>query len=181
MNRPRWKMRMRYRFLLRKWEKCQNDLSKDEAYRILEYQFFFMSERKIDTVLIDSCLNCIFPDRHEWAYSEKERRWDQLLERIEQEEENQKSVQERPVPHSHYRRIPSSAIAFVLLFAILLIGSTVAYALGFDVIQYVVHWTEELLNITVTTDSSETTDVEQVFEIESNRGVALDLKEALDL
>lgn len=53
-----------------------------------------------------------------------------------------------------YKRVPSSAIAFVLLFAILLIGSTVAYALGFDVIQYVVHWTEELLNITVTTDSS---------------------------
>ena len=91
----------------------------------------------------------------------------------------QKRVQGRPVPHPRYKRVPSSAIAFVFLFAILLIGSTVAYALGFDVIQYVVHWTEELLNITATTDSSEATDVEQVFEIESNRGVALDLKETL--
>lgn len=179
MNIPRWKMRMRYRFLLNKLKKHQNDLSKDDAYRILECQFFFTSEQKIDTVLIDRCLNCLFPDRHEWAYSEKERRWSQLLERIEHEEAMQKRVQGRPVPHPRYKRVPSSAIAFVLLFAILLIGSTVAYALGFDVIQYVVHWTEELLNITVTTDSSETTDVEQVFEIESNRGVALDLKETL--
>lgn len=170
---------MRYRFLLHKLKKQQNDLSKDDAYRILECQFFFTSEQKIDTVLIDRCLNCLFPDRHEWAYSEKERRWNQLLERIEHEEAMQKRVQGRPVPHPHYKRTPSSAVAFVLLFAILLIGSTVAYALGFDVIQYVVHWTEELLNITVTTDSSETTDVEQVFEIESNRGVALDLEETL--
>lgn len=179
MNIPRWKMRMRYRFLLHKLKKHQNDLSKDDAYRILECQFFFTSEQKIDTVLIDRCLNCLFPDRHEWAYSEKERRWSQLLERIEHEEAMQKRVQGRPVPHPRYKRVPSSAIAFVLLFAILLIGSTVAYALGFDVIQYVVHWTEELLNITVTTDSSAATDVEQVFDIESNRGVALDLKETL--
>lgn len=169
---------MRYKHWPSRVRRDQGNLTKVVAYQIIEGQFFFASTKEIDIMLIDECLDCLFPDRHEWTYQGKERGWNQLLRRLENEEAIQETKSRKNAPFRRYQR-PYPVVALLILLLMLLSG-TVAYALGFDFIEYVVHWTEEILNITVTVDYPETGMDAQEVQDTSSHGIARDLEGALN-
>lgn len=169
---------MRYKRWLSKVRKNQGNLTNTVAYQIIVEQFFFTDAKEIDITLIDKCLDCLFPDRHEWTYPGKKRGWDRLLKRLESEESTQETRFKKVTPSKHHRRI--SPIVALLVLLLVFLSGTVAYAFGFNFMEYVVRWTEEILNITVTVDYPETGIDTQEVQDNTSHGIARDLEDALN-
>ena len=175
ISRPNWMKKRQYRHRLRAMIKQSGEVTSELAYWIIEGQFFFTRKREINIALIDQCLDVLYPERKEWAYSGKEKIWKKLLERIANEEAMCKSHTNRITKRRQIRRPSLAMIAITLLLVILMIGSTVTYAFGVNWIESFVRWTQEVLHISISVDHSETNSEPIHSDTQVNTGIAGDL------
>lgn len=149
------KAKKRSKRLYLEWLQSQVDkkheLTQNDAYRILEGQFLLLEAEEIDVSLVDECLDFLLPEREKRVYP-MEKTWKRIVEA---------TGLEKGAVSSHYRHgrlRPAFAIALLLL-AIMLVGTTIASALGFNVWEYLVKWRGDILYVETemlpaTTDTS---------------------------
>lgn len=113
-------------------------LNKEDAYVILKEQFYSVKDIDVDLNLIDDCLNTILPDWKKLTADSKQVVWEKIIRSRKEEKQNVKT---------RTKAIPIVVYISLFLLAISFIGTTISYALGYDVFQYVIDWTLEFLNI----------------------------------
>ena len=132
----------------------KSTLAKEDIKQILDYQLS-LSAVKMDTTLIEECVLYLHPEYDE-GDSLKERAREsiaRILNLADNSEARKESKKRTPV----HRR--PAVIAALILLGIMLVGTAVAYTLGYPIWNYVFHWGEEQLHINIEMQAPESSPV----------------------
>ncbi|MEG1092316.1 MAG: DUF4367 domain-containing protein [Acinetobacter sp.] len=144
MTRAQKKSKQRYLEWVQYQIENRCEMTPDDAFRILEGQFLLLDEEEIDGGLVDECLDYLIPNRAEREYPMEET-WQRIVKKAGLcKEADDRQTKSRI---SHRRRLRPALSILVLLLVSMVIGTTIASALGYNAWEYVIEWTKDILRI----------------------------------
>lgn len=152
MARTKHLSRKQYLTWLEAQGESKEPMTEEIAYQILDGQLYSLRAEEVDSHLVEDCLDYLIPDRAEKAHPGKEETWQRILA---MSREGKEDMQFNTNKKRTWRMRPALAIAIIALL-VLSVGTTVAYALGFNVWQYVVTWANDVLYIEKKADQEAT-------------------------